>query len=145
MTSITFKQIIYRLSILGVIMGILVNTYDILIGTFLETLHILFEVIEVLLDNVVEHLFHTGVHETQIIVFYILIVGGIAIVYGLSHVLANFYHNLINMCRSGVDTCRSCKVSVNLYWQELSLLRKITWVACMILIIIASLMFSGLM
>lgn len=39
----------------------------------LHLLHVLFEYLEFALDHVVEHLFHTGLHQTQVIVFYILL------------------------------------------------------------------------
>lgn len=39
----------------------------------LHLLHLLFEYVESTLDHIVEHLFHTGLHQTQIIVFYTLL------------------------------------------------------------------------
>ncbi|SJM91504.1 membrane hypothetical protein [Crenothrix polyspora] len=145
MTSITFKQIIYRLSIMGVILGILINTYDILIGTFLETLHILFEVIESILDKIVESVFHTGIHDTQTIVFYLMLAGGLAIIYYLSHAILNLYHALMDTSQSCVDACRRGKIGAELYWHDLPLLNKITWIGCLMAVFILSLMFFGLM
>lgn len=44
-----------------------------LLETTLHLLHLGFEYLEMSLDHVVEHTFHTGVHETQIIVFYLIV------------------------------------------------------------------------
>jgi hypothetical protein len=46
----------------------------------LEFLHVLFEWTEVSLDFVIEHVFDTSLHTTQVVVFYIIIAG---IIYGL--------------------------------------------------------------
>jgi hypothetical protein len=70
---------------------------------------------------------------------------GISLAYCLSRAIVHLYHALLNTWRSCVDTCRSYKVSAYLYWHELSLFRKITWVGYVVLMIVASLMFSGLM
>jgi hypothetical protein len=145
MMPLTFRQIIYRLSIAGVVLGILANTYDILIGAFLEALHILFEVIEVILDNAVEHVFHTGVHQTQTIVFYLMVAIGILLIYYLSHAIVHCCRVLADTWRVYVDTYRSYKISAYLYWHELPLFRKAIWVTYAILMVVASLMFSGFM
>lgn len=39
----------------------------------LHLAHLMFEYLELGLDHVVEHLFHTGTHETQVIVFYTIV------------------------------------------------------------------------
>lgn len=43
-----------------------------LLHLLLEAMHILFEVVELSLDHLIEHLFHTDLHQTQVIVFYII-------------------------------------------------------------------------
>lgn len=145
MPSITFRQIIFRLSIMGVILGILINTYDVIFGSLLEALHIMFEVIEVVLDKAVESIFDTGVHETQTIVFYLLIAIGLGICYGLSHAISSLYHALIDTCQSCFNTCRIGKINAELYWHDMPLLHKITWIGGLIALIIITLMFLGLM
>ncbi|OAI13073.1 hypothetical protein A1507_18135 [Methylomonas koyamae] len=46
----------------------------------LHLAHLLFEYLEMGLDHVVEHLFHTGTHETQVIVFYTIVcIGAVAL------------------------------------------------------------------
>lgn len=63
---------------------------DVLFGLFFQLLHllmefthILFEFVESTLDHLVEHLFHTDLHQTQVIVFYILLTAALAGLYGL--------------------------------------------------------------
>lgn len=55
--------------------AILIITPDLTVWldhTIFVLLHALFEFIEVTLDDIVEHLFHTDRHTTQIIVFYLI-------------------------------------------------------------------------
>lgn len=55
--------------------AILIITPDLTVWlghTIFVLLHALFELIEVTLDDIVEHLFHTDRHTTQIIVFYLI-------------------------------------------------------------------------
>ncbi|CAG7856228.1 hypothetical protein MCAMS1_00637 [biofilm metagenome] len=56
-----------------VIFGVLLE----LIHLMLELVHLAFEVFESALDHLVEHIFHTGTKETQIIVFYIIVAMGL--------------------------------------------------------------------
>jgi hypothetical protein len=53
----------------------------------LELLHILFEWTEVSLDFVIEHVFDTSLHTTQVVVFYIIIA---SIFYGLYRLWRGF-------------------------------------------------------
>ncbi|NOT11635.1 MAG: PilZ domain-containing protein [Methylococcaceae bacterium] len=52
-----------------------------LIEIFLHMLHLVFEYLEMGLDHVIEHLFHTGTHETQVIAFYVLVTFGLIALY----------------------------------------------------------------
>lgn len=52
-----------------------------------------FEVLEIVLDEIVEHLFHTSRHTTQVIVFYIMWCMFICAVYWSSHQLKRLYFN----------------------------------------------------
>ena len=46
--------------------------FDTVFELLLELIHISFEVLEHSLDKLIEHLFHTDLHDTQIIVFYLM-------------------------------------------------------------------------
>ncbi|MGZ4959850.1 MAG: PilZ domain-containing protein [Methylomonas sp.] len=54
-------------------LGLLVALGHYLLEIVLHLLHLGFEYLELSLDHVIEHLFHTGLHETQVIVFYVLV------------------------------------------------------------------------
>lgn len=49
----------------------------------LHILHLAFEFLEIGLDHFIEHQFHTDLHETQVIVFYVLITCGLIALYFL--------------------------------------------------------------
>ncbi len=58
--------------ILSVIV-IVVPMFDTVFELLLELIHISFEFVEQMLDILIEHIFHTDVHNTQIIVFYLML------------------------------------------------------------------------
>ncbi len=59
--------------ILILIPDVVLEFFHMLLEFILHVSHTLFEIIEVGLDLIVEHTFHTGLHQTQIVVFYILL------------------------------------------------------------------------
>ena len=61
--------------IIGVFIAIIlvISFYEQLFHLLLGILHILFEMLEFILDNLIEHLFDIGNRETEIAVFYILL------------------------------------------------------------------------
>lgn len=123
-----------------VVFGILLHLLHFLFEHFLELLHITFEFAELSLDHLVEHFFHTDLHQTQIIVFYIL--------------AAFICYGLYRMCRAVPDYYRRCKkhqkaywshkkAALLYYWQEQSLLNRIKIVVIGIAAI-ASYVFFGM-
>ncbi len=74
----THQKISYGLVLIGIV--IMITMPDVVIGLLFELAHLLFEVmfisfewLESLLDHLVEHLLHTELHQTQTIVFYLLV------------------------------------------------------------------------
>ncbi len=72
------------------VFGFLVFFPDVVLSSIMECLHLtvelahlLFEVVELSLDHIIEHLFETDLHETQVIVFYIMMVLCAIVAYGL--------------------------------------------------------------
>ena len=123
----THQKIIFGLVLIGIV--ILLTMPDVVIGLLTELVHLIFEVLfisfewlESLLDHVVEHLLHTELHETQTIVFYILM-GIVALpLYYLWRVLPGFF----SRTKENVQVIWvQYKNQTNLYWQELSLIDKI--------------------
>jgi len=103
-------------------LGLLVDLGHHLLEIFLHILHLVFESVEMGLDHVIEHLFHTGTHETQIIVFYVLLTFGLVAFYFLGRMALSAFVRL----RKRLLLYWSRKKSSCLYfWGQHSLLDKI--------------------
>jgi hypothetical protein len=127
MISTTYRNIIYGLALIGII--IILTIPDVvmellfeLVHFFFELLFICFEWLESILDNVVEHLLHTELHQTQTIVFYLLM-GIIAIpLYYLWRMLLRLFFRLkVTLPAAWTHY----KTRATLYWQNASLDDKI--------------------
>lgn len=105
-----------------VVFGSLFELLHFMLEHFLEFIHLTFEFIESNLDKLVEHLFETDLHQTQVIVFYII----------ASFVLYSLYR----LWRAVPPFCRQFKknqiaywsrkkASLLYYWREQSLFNKI--------------------
>lgn len=123
------KFLVINASILAAILSILVFP-DVLFGLFFELLHlclefahILFEFVESTLDHVIEHLFDTDLHATQVIVFYIILSLLFFGVVGLWRAVRSGYsrvkRNLITFWGWEKSTC-------SIYWLGLSVFQKIS-------------------
>jgi len=87
-----------------VVFGLLSEMLHFLFEMLLEFSHLAFEFIESNLDHLVEHLFETDVHQTQIIVFYIIVPFVFYGFYQLWCVVPPF--------------CRRCKQQQIAYWSR---------------------------
>ncbi|MEQ1637986.1 MAG: hypothetical protein ABL903_14985 [Methylococcales bacterium] len=97
----------------GVLLGLL--------HLLLELFHILFEFVEITLDGVVEHLFHTDTHQTQVIVFYIICSIGLLLLYRLKLALPRYYKRLQNSMQLSLA---QAKTRLAQYWLHSVLVRK---------------------
>jgi hypothetical protein len=88
----------------------------------LHLLHVLFEYIESALDHIVEHLFHTGLHQTQVIVFYILLAFASAGLYWLWRIVPPAGRRFSKTLRGYF---RRKKASLLYFWGEQTLRGKI--------------------
>ncbi|MDD1620319.1 MAG: PilZ domain-containing protein [Methylococcaceae bacterium] len=93
-----------------------------LLGLVLHLLHLGFEYLELSLDHAVEHLFHTGRHETQIIVFYVLVSFALIILYFLGRKVPSAWSRLSK--RLLLFWLRK-KSSCLYFWRQQSLVDKI--------------------
>lgn len=59
-----------------------------------EGIHLIFEAVEYSLDLLIEHLFHTDLHTTQLIVFYLLLIIALILGYLLFQSLRTWYQDL---------------------------------------------------
>jgi len=101
----TYQKIVYGLGLLGIV--VMLTIPDMVIELSTELLHFVFELIfevadvtfeavETMLDHLVEHLFHTGLHDTQVIVFYIIVSTLAYPLYRLARVVLRTLFRLIN-------------------------------------------------
>jgi hypothetical protein len=102
---------------------------DVVIGFLFELAHLFFEIlfisfewIESTLDHVVEHLFETELHQTQTIVFYVLVGIFMFPLYYLCRMLLRLFFRLKEIL---IEEWALNKMRVTLYWQGLSLIGKI--------------------
>jgi hypothetical protein len=120
MTSLTYQKTVnlsYLISIAGVIampdavFGLLLE----LLHTLFECTHLLFEIFEAALDHLVEHIFHTEVHETQIIVFYLMVCMAFGGLYYLWLTMPRFFRKLRENL---LATWLKHKTRLLFYWSE---------------------------
>ncbi|QPK63231.1 PilZ domain-containing protein [Methylomonas sp. LL1] len=93
-----------------------------LLEIVLHLSHIAFEYLELGLDHIVEHLFHTDRHQTQLIVFYLLATLGLGALYFLGRMLPAIFLRLKN---SLLQYWSRKKSSCLYYWSEQTLANKI--------------------
>jgi len=132
MISDDYRKVIqYGLAIIGI--AIILTMPDVLMGLLFELVHfffellfIIFEWVESTLDKLIEHLFHTELHETQIIVFYLIVCILLLPLYYLWRMLKRLFFWLKE---SVPATWALYKIRVIMYWQESSLIDKIKWIA----------------
>ena len=110
----------------GYIFELLIEFFHLFLELFIEFLDICFEWIESTLDHLVEHLFETDLHDTQIIVFYILMTVLAIVLYRLylflPKVVKRIYQNILVYF-----TCQ--KIRLLIFWEEQSLLGKIKYIS----------------
>lgn len=91
---------------------------------FLELLYVSFELIELALDISIEHLFHTDVHTTQIITFYILLFFSLFLLYRIFLLLPGYWRQLKNYTKQQIN--RSIEKFLR-YWHSASWITKLKW------------------
>lgn len=109
-------------SLIDFLVGLLHHLFVIL----MELGHIVFELIESSLDHLVEHLFHTDLHTTQTIVFYIMLFLGIYIGYQILIILIAFSRRCTNKLQDAYSEYKFRAVS---YWNAVDSFDKIKWIA----------------
>lgn len=120
--GIILATVITAIAVPDVVFGLLFEFFHFLFEISLHGLHLGFEFIEMNLDHLVEHLFHTDLHETQVIVFYIIASFVVYGLYRIGRALPPFYRRCKN---SLVEACEHKKASLLFYWRQQSLPNKI--------------------
>ena len=127
MNSLSYRKAINLFFFVGMVTLIILP--DMVFGLFFEMVHILlelanmiFEFIEVTLDHLVEHIFDTDVHQTQVIVFYLMLSIVAWGLYYLWSLMPRFYHqSKENLLAFWLRQ----KTFVSVYWRDLPLANKI--------------------
>ena len=127
MNTISYRKAVNLFFFAGIVTLIILP--DVVFGLFfglmhllLEILHMIFEFIEVNLDRLVEHIFETDVHQTQVIVFYLMLSIALGGLYYLWSFLPRvYYQSKENLLEVWLEQ----KAFVSLYWHDLSLINKI--------------------
>ncbi len=130
MNPIIHRKIIYGLALIGIVF--MITMPDVLIGFLFELVHLFFEVlfisfewIETLFDHIVEDLFDTELHQTQTIVFYLLVGLFVFPLYYLGRMLLRLFFRLKETL---LAEWALNKNRATLFWQDLSLIDKIKWI-----------------
>ena len=127
MRSISYKNFINGLGIISIILmvtmpDVVIDLITHLVHQFFELvtelLFVCFESLESLLDKIVEDIFDTELRETQLIVFYVMLVSALFPLYLLWLSLVRFYNMLTKSIPIGWLRFLS-------YWEDLSLYDKL--------------------
>jgi hypothetical protein len=120
MTTIAYKKVVNATWVAAIAATVIMP--DIIFAAvlelchlLLEAAHLLFELVEAALDHLVEHHLHTGTKETQIIVFYIIMVMGLTGLFFLWRKLKQWGHALKNAVQSFISEHKN---RVACFWSE---------------------------
>ena len=95
-----FKDVFINLSLVKRILicifliGLFISLYDVLLHTIFVGLHLTFEWVEYMLEEIIEHTFHTNRKQSQLVVFYLLWLIGFYGLYRLMIILYRVYESL---------------------------------------------------
>jgi hypothetical protein len=116
---------------LGVVASILVNFYDVIFGSVMEFLHLIFEIVEMGLDKVVEYIFETELQETQLIVFYMLLAIGGILIFLVWKVLVKMFGGVSQAVHK---ECSELKTELVTDWQGMSITNRVILVIVFLLV-----------
>lgn len=148
MNSLDYRKIFRGLATIGILIIFLLphlvfelvtEAGHVVLELIVELGHIVFEWVEISLDTVIELLFETELHDTQIIVFYIIMAVVCFALYRLALLIPRWLRRLYNRL---VAYYFGQKNRLSLYWQSLSLLNKIKLIAITVSISYLYLFFS---
>ena len=126
LNSLLLMAVIIFLAMPDQILYLLLALGHYLFEAGLHLIYLIFEYVESSLDHAVEHLFHTGLHQTQVIVFYTLIAFGGVGFYLMWRLVPPACLRSIQFLRA---YCLRKKASVLYYWGEQPLPNKIGVIA----------------
>jgi hypothetical protein len=122
-----------------VIFELLSDLFSFIIDECIEVFHLLYEMVEYGLDQLIEHTFHTDMQSTQTIVFYLQNIIIIALLFPVVRATISFAKKTWQQC---LLSFYRKKASLLYCWSEQTLLYKIG-IICL-LIMLTSVVFLGL-
>lgn len=137
--GLILAAIITVIAVPDVVFSLLAGVSHFVFERIFEFVHIAFEFTELSLDHLVEHFFHTELHQTQIIVFYIMLSFAF---YGL-YLLWRRVPSFCRRCKRNLFTAYAFKkASLLFFWREQSLINKIKIVSIVIAAITCYILFG---
>jgi len=113
---------------------------DMVIHLAFESLHILFEILESILDHLVEHIFHTDTHATQIITFYLIIIIAALIFYMLIVMISAWCCSVKYKLRNSYHRWNE---NIFGFWRTACVTNKVKWWA--VFVVLSSMLALGLL
>jgi ABC-type multidrug transport system fused ATPase/permease subunit len=126
-----YQKFLFYVSLFGFVVSILAGFYDVIFGYLFEVCHLIFEVVELSLDRVVEHVFHTDSRETELIVFYILVVLIALLIFFVWKALVVIVGSISHRFR---QDSLLLKEAITNDWEGMAITSKILWICCFLLV-----------
>jgi hypothetical protein len=108
-----------------------VGFYDVIFGSLWEFTHLILELIELVLDRLVEKIFGTDLQETQLIVFYIMLVIGGSLIYLVWKALALL---LSGASQNLGKEWTELKTAITEDWQAMPMTNRVIWISMFLLV-----------
>ena len=105
---------------------IVILFYDVMLHSLFIMVHLAFEWLELTLDHIIEHIFHTDRQQSQIIVFYLLWLIALYGLYRICRALPGIYNRLKEQLFATLLEGKSYLIN---YWKDQSSAQKIKWLA----------------
>ena len=127
-----FKDVFMNLSLVKgmliriFLIGLFISLYDVLLHTLFVCLHLTFEWVEYMFEEIIEHTFHTNRKQSQLVFFYLLWLIGFYGLYRLKIILYRVYESLKKQLS---DMSWDCQSYISQQLTELTSIQKIKWAA----------------
>jgi hypothetical protein len=108
-----------------ILFGLIIALYDVLWDSLLSILHIAFEWLELGIEELLEHIFHTNRQQSQLITFYLLWSMALYGFYRLWRVLPGLYSDFKEWL---LATGRQYQSHLCRYWSERTSIQKTKWI-----------------
>ena len=119
------RKIVFGLILAGIV--VVIFMFDTIFDLALELIHASFEFVEEMLDILIEHIFHTDPHNTQIIVFYLMLSIAGLVLYQLYKQLRSLPCRYLKVKENLAICWSQLKKAILAYWQDLPSTKKTKW------------------